>query len=597
MSLQVGDQIDEALTDSGRYLLRFRYLAPTPDGDFESPASMFRRVARNLAEAERRFDPGLSNSAVAAWASRFYGAMTSFRYLPNAPTLLGAGRPLQQLFACFVLPVGDSVDEVFAALRAAAVVHARGGGTGFSFSALRPRGSPIASGGRANGPVPFLSVFDAETEVLKAGGTGWGANMGVLRCDHPDVVEFVRAKAGGRALRNFNLSVGCTDAFMDCVGRNEDWVLRHPSTGDGVGWVPARRLLADLCQEAWRTGDPGVLFLTAINRHNPTPALGTIEATNPCGEAPLLPYEACCLGGLNVAAFAHGREGVRWAELEETAALALRMMDNVIEVSRYPLPEIEASTRRTRKVGIGVMGFADLLLRLGIPYDSDDAVTLARALMRRISDATRAMSEQLGLERGSFPAFGQSTWATGRPALRNATTTSNAPNSTIGTIAGCSPGIEPLFAVGYERQLANGARLRELHPAFVAAMEERGAGSEDVFDRVRAGGSVQDVPGVPPELRRLFVTAHDIEPAWHVRVQAAFQSSTDLGVSKTVNLRNDATPADVEELVLLAHRLGCKGITVYRDGCQATQFLVAGSAASAGVAPAGSAETPCPSCR
>jgi ribonucleoside-diphosphate reductase alpha chain len=579
------------LTESARYLLRFRYLARGDDGSFEEPVDLFRRVAWNLAEAERAFCPDLAETAIAEWAERFFSVMADFRFLPNAPTLLGAGRPLQQLFACFVLPVEDSVGGIFETLRMAALVHSRGGGTGFSFSRLRPRGAPIATGGHATGPVSFMRVFDAATETIKAGGTGWGANMGVLACDHPDVREFIGAKRDRGALRNFNISVGVTDAFIEACRAGRDWPLVDPSTGRVAESVPARELLALLAEAAWATGDPGVVFLDRIEAGNPTPELGRIESTNPCGEAPLLPFEACCLGGLNVARFADEGTGVQWAALREAAALALRMMDNVIEASRFPLPEIRAATRRTRKIGIGVMGFADLLIRLGVPYDSEAAVELAGDLMRAVQEGTRAASEGLAAERGAFPAFPGSRWARcGDPPRRNATTTSNAPNSTIGVIAGCSPGIEPLFAVGLERRLANGDRLAELHPLFVEMAKARGLASEALFARVRAAGALGDLPEIPADLRRVFVTAREVAPRWHVRVQAAFQAHTELGVSKTINLPHDATPQDVADVFLLAHDLGCKGITCYRDRCQETQFLVAGRDAGAG------SEASCPTC-
>jgi ribonucleoside-diphosphate reductase alpha chain len=403
-----------------------------------------------------------------------------------------------------------------------------------------------------------MRLFDAETEVIKQGGTGWGANMGVLAATHPDVREFAMAKSGGDALRNFNLSVLVDDAFMERA-------LGDPASEEA-------ELLWLFASEAWASGDPGLLFGDRIERDNPAPALGRLEATNPCGEAPLLPFEACCLGGLNVARFA-GDGGVDWRRLRDAAALALRMMDNVIEVSRYPLPQIAEGTRRTRKVGIGVMGFADLLIALGVPYDSAEAIALARRLMGEIRGATRAASAELAEERGSFPALPR-----GQAPVRNATTTSNAPNSTIGVIAGCSPGIEPLFALGYTKHLASGDVLEELNPAFVRLARERGFLSDDLMEHVRSHGSVQGRAGVPADVQRVFATAHDIAPEWHVRVQAAFQESTDLGISKTINLPGDATPADVRTAYVLAWELGCKGVTVFRDGCLDRQFAATGEA-------------------
>ncbi len=567
------DTFEPALSANGLYMLQFRYLQRQPDGTFERPVELFRRVAWNLAEAETHF--GASRAGVLSQAERFFRVMTDFKFLPNAPTLLGAGRPLQQLCACFVLPVGDSVREIFEAVRMGALVHSKGGGTGYSYSSLRHRGAPISSGGFSTGVVSYLRVFDVATDVMKRGGTGWGANMGVLRCDHPDIREFIVAKSGEGMLRNFNLSVGVTTAFMEHVEQGADWALVDPRTARAVMRVPARELFDSICEEAWRSGDPGLLFLDRINLDNPTPALGALEATNPCGEAPLLPFEACCLGGLNVAKFFDARHGtMRWGELEETAALSVRMMDNVIEMSQYPLPEIDRVTRRNRKLGIGVMGFADLLIQMGIPYDSSDAESLARELMNRIQEATRHASVELAGERDSFANFARSVWpARGVARLRNATTTSNAPNSTISVIAGCSAGIEPLFAIGYRKQLANGDSLAEIHPGFLAAAKRFGFHSESLMEDVCRQGSVAGIKGLPAALKRLFVTSHDIQPEWHVRLQSAFQRHTDLGISKTINLPHQATPADVREAFLLAYRLECKGVTCFRDGCRDEQFL------------------------
>jgi ribonucleoside-diphosphate reductase alpha chain len=558
-------------------MLRFRYLKPNGDGQFEEPVAMFRRVAWNLAQAERRFDAGMSDVQITDWAERFFTVMTNGRFLPNAPTLLAAGRKLQQLFACFVLPVEDTIDSIFDTLRMAALVHSKGGGTGYSFSRIRSRGVPIATGGVSSGAVSFMKVFDCETEVIKHGGTGWGANMGVLRCDHPDVVEFVKAKANGY-LRNFNISVAVTDAFMAALERCDEIELADPHTRQGVRRIPASALMELICEQAWCTGDPGLLFIDRLNQDNPTPDLGAIEATNPCGEAPLLPYEACCLGGINVNAFYDQTSGVLdWAGLRETADLALRMMDNVIEVSKFPLPQIHEAVHRTRKVGIGVMGFADLLVAKGVAYDSPEAEILAGELMATIQSATRAASAQLAKERGPFPAFAGSRWEErGEGPLRNATTTSNAPNSTISVIAGCSAGIEPLYSIAYTKRLANGEQLREVSPAFVEALRARGLDYRGILHCAEVTGSIQVLPGLPQNLKRVFVTAHDIAPAWHVRIQAAFQRYTDLGVSKTINLPNQATVDDVKEAFVLAYELGCKGITCYRDGCQDTQFMAPG---------------------
>jgi ribonucleoside-diphosphate reductase alpha chain len=548
------------LTPSGEYMLRFRYLERDARGEFVDPVDLFRRVAWNLADAERVLDPTIETQAHLAWADRFFRAMTRFEFLPNAPTLLAAGRVLQQLHACFVLPVEDSIGGIFEALRLAAIVHSKGGGTGFSFSRVRGRGEAIATGGVSTGVVSFMRLFDHETEIIKQGGTGWGANMGVLRFDHPDIDEFISAKSAGNGLRNFNLSVAVTDAFM-----------RDAESGEPYADALLRRIAA----EAWKTGDPGLLFLDRIERDNPTPALGALEATNPCGEAPLLPFEACCLGGLNVAAFVDPvAKTIRWDDLRAAAALAVRMLDNVIEMSRYPVPEIADATRRTRKIGIGIMGFADALIALDIAYDSPEAERLAEDLMCTVRETTQAASAALGAERGSFPAFAESVWARrGAGPMRNATTTSNAPNSTIGAIAGCSPGIEPLFAVGYVKELANGDTLREIHPAFLEMARRRGFDAPHLIDEILGGGSVRHRDDVPDDVKRLFGTAHDIDPQWHIRIQAAFQQHTDLGISKTINMPHDASEEDIRLAFLSAHALGCKGITVYRDRCLERQFL------------------------
>ena len=562
------------ITASSEYILRFRYLARREDGEFEEPVEMFRRVAWNLAEAERAFQP-LDDEALLALADRFFSTMTDFAFLPNAPTLLGAGRELQQLSACFVLPVEDSIDGIFETLRMTAVIHSKGSGTGFSFSALRPRGAPIATGGVSTGPVSFMHVFDAETEIIKRGGTGWGANMGVLRCDHPDIREFVTAKSDGPGLQNFNLSVGVTDEFMQACRSGGSLKLTDPESGQPMDEIDAGELLDLIAGEAWRTGDPGLLFLDRMERDNPTPALGRLEATNPCGEAPLLPFEACWLGGINVAAHLDEATGeVDWDALRETAFVAARMMDNAIEASRYPLPEIREATHRTRKIGVGIMGFADLLVRMGVVYGSDRSVELAGELMRRIRDDLEDASVALAEERGTFPAFEQSVHAEdGGRRRRNATVSANAPNSTISAIAGCSQGVEPLFSIAYQKLLANGDRVAEVSAELVRLARERGFHSEALVEALAAGVPLAEVDGVPEDVKQLFVTAHDVSVADHIRVQAAVQAGTELAVAKTINLPRTATRDDVKRAYLDAHAAGCKGITVFRDGCRDRPFL------------------------
>lgn len=580
------------ITDTSRYMLRFRYLNKREDGSLEEPAEMFRRVAWNLAEAERIFRPDLSEERFLAYADSFFTTMTDFRFLPNAPTLLGAGGPLQQLSACYVLPIADSVDGIFETLRKTAIIHSKGSGTGFSFSRLRPRGAAIATGGVSTGPVSFMRVFDAETEEIKQGGSGWGANMGVLRFDHPDIREFVTAKSTGAGLQNFNISVGVSDELMDLASSGGSFPLVDPHTGDNCGEIDASELLDLIAAEAWKTGDPGLLFLDQIERDNPTPSLGAIEATNPCGEAPLLPYEACWLGGVNVANHLDPTSGeISWAALRDTCHVALRIMDDALEMSRYPLPEIREATRRTRKIGIGVMGFADLLIRLGLRYGSAQSESLAQQLMSTIKGHLDEASEALAAERGAFPAYAESAFAgTGAPR-RNATVTANAPNSTIAAIAGCSSGVEPLFSISFEKLLANGDRLAEVSPDFERIASERGFDSEELRAEIRSGSSIQGSKRVPDDVKEIFVTAHDVSVEDHIRLQSAFQETTDLAVAKTVNLPHAATPQDVRHAYELAHRTGCKGVTCYRDGCRERPFLEASSRDTAGC------EGPeCPTC-
>jgi ribonucleoside-diphosphate reductase alpha chain len=576
------DGFDPPVSANGAYMLGLRYLQTMEDGRRETPRELFRRVAWHVARAERHFGD-VADDAITAWADRYYRVMTDARFLPNAPALLGAGTRQGQLFACFVLPVPDSVEGIFEALKLAALVHSKGGGTGFSFGRVRGRGAPIASGGAATGVVPILRLFDAETNLIKHGGTGWGANMAVLPCDHPDIEEFVSAKSRSGELSNFNLSVGVSERFLRAARGGEPWSLVDPVTGRAAGTVDARALLELIARNAWETGDPGLLFLDRIEAANPVPSLGTLECTNPCGEAPLLPYEACCLGGLNVARF-HDSDsgGFDWDGLRDTTALAVRMMDNVVETSRYPSEAIRDATLRTRKLGIGIMGFADLLVRTGIPYASRRATALASRLMRHVTQSAREASSLLGAERGSFPAFEDSSVTSRRHRhMRNATVTSNAPNSTICMVAGCSAGIEPLFSLSYTKMLANGERMQEICEPVVAELRKRGVASDAVLRSLRETGSVQHCEELPPSVRRIFATAHEIEPHWHVRVQAAFQEHTDLGTSKTVNLGHACTPEEVLDVFVLAHELGCKGSTCYRDRCQPEQFAVPAGGGSA----------------
>ena len=580
-----------ALTPNALAVLRKRYLAREGDRVVEEPAELWARVARHVAAVEARW--GGRPDEVAA---RFAAMMADLEFLPNSPTLMNAGRPLGQLAACFVVPVADSTRAIFDAVAWAAEIQKTGGGTGFAFSRLRPAGDPVAStGGIAAGPVAFMQVFDVATEAIKQGGTRRGANMGILRVDHPDVLDFIAIKLDPARMQNFNLSLAVTDELMAAAADGRDYALVNPRTGAEVRRLDARTVLDLAANAAWAIGDPGLVFIDRINATQPTPALGAIEATNPCGEQPLLPFESCTLGSINLGRFANGGD-VDWPRLRRTIHDAVRFLDDVIEANHYPLPEIEAATKATRKLGLGVMGWADLLIELEIPYDSDAALALAGRVAQVLEDESLAASAELARERGPFPAWERSRWAAaGHAPLRNATTTTVAPTGTISIIAGCSSGIEPLYALAYERHVLDGEVLPEVNPAFRRVAEAHGVWSRELAARLAARGSVADVPGLPADVRAIFATAHDVSIDGHVRMQAAFQRHVHAAVSKTINLRHDATPADVRRAYQLAYDLGCKGITVYRDGSREGQVLrFATSLADAATAGAGA--TRCPEC-
>lgn len=569
------------ISSNAREVLERRYLARDEAGRIvETPADLWRRVARAVAAAEANHGPASRRDEFAA---RFEAVLASRIFLPNSPTLMNAGRPLAQLSACFVLPVADSLAGIFETLKHAALIHQSGGGTGFAFSRLRPRGAVVrSSSGVASGPVSFLRVFNGATEAIKQGGTRRGANMGILCVGHPDIREFVDAKNDPRELANFNLSVGVTAEFMAAVEAGSDFPLRDPQSGAVVASVSAPGLFERIVANAWRTGDPGLVFLDRINADNPTPDQGAIEATNPCGEQPLLPYEACNLGSLNVARFARGND-VDWEALGQAARLAVRFLDDVIDVNRYPLPEIDHVVRRNRKVGLGVMGFADLLIELGIPYDSSEGLALGERVMAAIQAAAAKATVELAVERGAFPAFATSIHREG-PARRNATVTTVAPTGTLAMIADCSSGIEPLFAVSFVKRVLDGRELVYVHPAFVRLARAAGFLSDELMHTIARTGGVQGLPPVPAPVQRLFRTAYDIAPEWHVRMQAAFQRHTENAVSKTINFPRGATVAAVREAYRLAYRLGLKGITVYRDGSRESQVLERGEAVAAVIA-------------
>jgi len=579
LPLMPADLPDVVLNDNAKVVLARRYLRKDAEGKpYELPRELFWRVAAKIAAQEANFKGG--KSKVAARAREYYDLLTSFKFLPNSPTLMNAGTDLGQLAACFVLPVGDSIEQIFDAVKHAALIHKSGGGTGFSFSRLRPTDARVGStGGVASGPLSFLRIFNTATEQIKQGGTRRGANMGILRVDHPDILRFIRAKEREGELNNFNLSVGLTEAFMQAVDKDEEYDLVAPHNKSVVERLKAREVFALLVQKAWESGDPGMVFLDRINRDNPTPQLGEIEATNPCGEQPLLPYEACNLGSINLAAFynADAREGIDWEGLKTVIHQSVRFLDNVIEASVYPLEQITEMVRTNRKIGLGLMGFADLLYQLGVAYNSQEGVSLAERLMAFIQDESKLASKALADERGPFPSFDGSTYAAKKQGpYRNATTTTIAPTGTLSILAGCSSGIEPLFALSFTRTVMDNDKLIEVNPYFEAAVKAAEAYSPKLMEEVAKVGSVQKLELLPAEIRRVFVTAMDIEPIWHLKMQAAFQKFTDNAVSKTVNLPSSATQEDIWDIYWKAYEYGCKGVTVYRDGCKASQVLCTG---------------------
>lgn len=563
-----------AFTDAALQVLRRRILRRDERGAAtESPDEMFWRVARGIAKVESDYVP---ETELDRTSESFYRMMVSLDFLPNSPTLVNAGLPGGQLAGCFVLPIEDSMESIFGTLKDMALIQKSGGGTGFSFSRLRPRNDFIESTkGKSSGPVSFMRLYDYACQTNRLGGVRSGANMGVMRFDHPDILEFIEAKNAQNSLQTFNISVAVTDYFMDCVRRSADYFLVNPHTGQKAGRLNARRVFDAIARSAWDTGDPGLVFLDAINRSNPTPLAGEIEATNPCGEQPLLPYESCNLGSINVARFV--REGkIELERLKGIVHLAVRFLDDVIDANHYPIPQIETKTKDNRKIGLGIMGFADMLVLLGIPYDSEEAVSIGEQLMAFVSCEAQVESSRLAEMKGTFSKYSTSVFPDKGTKMRNATLTTIAPTGTISLIANCSSGIEPLFAICYVRQMLGEEKEFAMHPLF-----EGLAGKhldENLRGQVSESGSVQAMQEIPEKLRRLFVTAHDIDPVWHVRMQAAFQKHVDSAVSKTVNLRRDAAPEKIANIYLLAHELGCKGITVFRDGSRQDQVLRPGNA-------------------
>ena len=582
------------LSSNAIIVLERRYLVKDDQGrPVERPEDLFWRVARTIAEPDRAY--GASDKAVEGIAETFFELMATRAWMPNSPTLMNAGRPLGQLSACFVLPVDDALSNgqsgIYDTLRAMALVHQSGGGTGFSFSRLRPKNDVVRSTmGVASGPVSFMKLYDASTDVVKQGGTRRGANMGILRVDHPDVLEFIGCKDDLTQVTNFNISVAVTDAFMKAVEDGTSYDLIHPRTGAVVGQLDARTVFRKIVHGAWKTGEPGVYFLDRANYYNPVPHLGSYEATNPCGEQPLLPYDVCNLGSINLGLFV--KDGaVDWDRLRTVVHLCTHFLDNVIDANKYPLDEIDRLAKRIRRIGLGVMGWADLLVRLGIPYNSDEGVALGRKVMDFVDEEAKAASEKLAEQRGVFAEWERSIWgpdttcARGpsgervRPMrrLRNCNLTTVAPTGTISILAGCSSGIEPLFAVAFMRNQA-GVLMPDVNEDFVGIAKQEGWYSDALMQQIAEAGHIH-FDAVPAKWQRVFVTAHDVTPEWHIQMQAAFQEFTDSAISKTCNFANDATEEYVEKIYRYAYQLGCKGVTVYRDGAREMQVLSTGSTA------------------
>ncbi len=581
MSLGIPND-DLKISINSLIVLAARYLIRDPNGKIvESPKQLFMRVAKAIASGEAVF--GKNEAEIAKYEQEFYDMMSTFKFMPNSPTLMNAGVKDGQLSACFVLPVGDSIPEIYDALKYQAMVHKTGGGTGFSFSRLRPSTDFVGSThGVASGPVSFMKIFDASTEEIKQGGKRRGANMGILRVDHPNILDFIMLKESEGTLRNFNISVGVTDTFMKAIRDNKEYPLINPRSGGVVGRLNARAVWSLIVTMAWKTGDPGIVFLDRINSSysNPVPSYGPIEATNPCGEQPLYSYDSCNLGSINLAKMvkvAGEHYDIDWDELRRIVRLATRFLDNVVEVNRYPIPEIDKVSKAIRRIGLGVMGWSDMLIKLGIRYDSNDALMLAEKVMAFITQNARRTSEELAVERGPFPEFPNSIWARlGYKPLRNSTVTTIAPTGTISIIAGgASQGIEPIFSIVYLRNVSDslGSNLIEVNNEFEAYALEYGFYSDELMQKLVNTVSIQNFEEVPENIRKLFVTAHDIAPEWHVKTQAAFQKYTDNGVSKTINFPNWATPQDIENAYQLSWQLGCKGITVYRDSSKNIQVL------------------------
>ncbi|MFP4466052.1 MAG: vitamin B12-dependent ribonucleotide reductase [Candidatus Goldiibacteriota bacterium] len=558
------------LTENAFTVLEKRYFIKDKKGNpTEGPEELFRRVASNIADAEKNYGGDADKTA-----DDFYELMASFDFLPNSPTLMNAGRDLQQLAACFVLPVDDSIEGIFETIKNAALIHKSGGGTGFSFSKLRPNRDKVkTTNGVSSGPVSFMKVFNSATEAIKQGGTRRGANMGILRVDHPDIREFITCKADDKDINNFNISVALTEDFMEAVKKGGEYEMFNPRNGKSAGFEDAREIFDMITENSWKNGDPGIIFIDRMNKDNPTPRVGEIESTNPCGEQPLLPYEACNLGSINLANMVKKDSGVDYEKISDTVRRAVHFLDNVIDMSKYPLTEITEMVRANRKIGLGVMGWADMLFMLEIPYNSEQAAKLGASVMKFIHSEAEKMSVELAEQRGVFPNFKGSVHEKNGKKLRNATLTTIAPTGTLSMIAGCSSGVEPVFAVAYTKTVMDNNSFPEVNRYFLKAAKDRGFYSDELMMKIGDQGHLNGIEEIPEDIKKVYVTSHDIEPEWHIKMQAAFQDYTDNAVSKTVNFRNSASKKDVEKVYMLAYESGCKGVTIYRDGSRDVQVL------------------------
>jgi ribonucleoside-diphosphate reductase alpha chain len=559
-------------SENAKIVLKRRYLKKDSDGNpIESPEQMFERVAKAIAFADTFFDP---KANVRKSQETFQNMMTSLWFLPNSPTLMNAGKELGQLAACFVLPIEDSMEEIFDTLKNTAIIHKSGGGTGFSFSRIRPANDIVKStAGVSSGPISFMVVYDAATETVKQGAARRGANMAVLSVDHPDIESFIKAKNNLTRLNNFNISVAATKQFMEALAKGQDYELINPRTGKTVNKISSEKIFDMIISSAWQTGEPGIIFIDRMNENNPTPGLGKIEATNPCGEQPLLPYESCTLGSINLSRMIKDHS-IDFSLLKKVVHDAVHFLDNVLEINKYPLKIIEEMSKKNRKIGLGVMGFADMLIRMNIAYDSEKAVEQAESVMSFIREESRAASKALAKTRGNFPAYKNSIFdSPSTPYMRNATTTTIAPTGSISIIAGTSSGIEPLYAIAHMRRIFEGETLFEMHPIFLQMAHEQGFFNDQLAAQIAKTGSIKDNALIPEPIRNIFKTSHDILPEWHIRIQAAFQKFTDNAVSKTINFSSGATRDDVKQAYLLAYKSGCKGLTIYRDGSRQDQVL------------------------